>query len=318
MDCSLEINNLTKSLNKSNIIRELNLSISKGKKVALLGLNGAGKSSFIRLLTGESKPDNGEIIYRSYDASFNSGSSKSLLPNELYFKKHLGYQADTMLAIAGMTGGEYLTLCGQFKQLSSKQIERELKALCQKWQIDALLVQKMSKLSKGNLQRLAIAQVFITEPKWLFFDEPCQSLDPLEQDRFNQNIKSLEDIELCIFSTHNVEHALEVADDIVVFHQSQIAYHFKKENRKKYLLVTKKVSAKLSDLENSNESEFEIKKTHQGLFQINALNLKKSDDLIEKIGKENIEFCLPEFEAVMPLFRMLASGEIDLCELNNG
>ena len=315
MDCCLEINKLTKSLNKTNIIRELNLSLSKGKKVALLGLNGAGKSSFIRLLTGESKPDNGEIIYRSFDADSDEGSPRDIFPNDLYFKKHLGYQADTMLAIAGMTGGEYLTFCGQLKQLSSKQIDRKLKALCQKWQIESLLNQKMSKLSKGNLQKLSIVQTFIAEPKWLFFDEPCQSLDPLEQDRFNQNIRSLEDFELCIFSTHNVEHALEVADDIVVFHQSQVAYHFKKEDQQKYLLVAKKTTSKLSELK--NESEFEIKKTHHGFVQIKVLNQNKLDDFIDKFGKENIEFCLPESDSVMPLFRLLASGEVDLCGLNN-
>ena len=71
MDPCLEINNLAKTLSKNKAsatnqsINDLNLSIVKGKKVALLGLNGAGKSSFIRLLVGESKFDNGEINYRS-------------------------------------------------------------------------------------------------------------------------------------------------------------------------------------------------------------------------------------------------------------
>ena len=305
MDLGLEINNLTKKLSKNKIISVANLSISKGKKVALLGLNGAGKSSFIRLLVGESKLDSGEINYRAIGFDH----SQTLHPQVLSFKKRLGYQADTMLAITGMTGGEYLNLCGRFKQLSSKQIEGKLKWLCQLWQIDELLNQKMSELSKGNLQKLAIAQAFIVEAKWLFFDEPCQSLDPLEQDRFNQNIKNLVNIELCIFSTHNVEHALEVADDIVVFHQCKIAYHFKSENQQDYLLVCKKNKLKMQEL--ANELNLTIVKIAENLYQLPSINTDQAEKFTTSIGQDKIEFCLPESQAVMPLFRLLASGELD-------
>lgn len=303
---SLQIIKLTKALNDKFVIGELSLTLSKNKRVALLGLNGAGKSSFIRLLVGESKPDGGEILF--------SNNLKTWHPQDLAFKKLLGYQADTMLSITEMTGREYLNLCGNLKELSSTENRASLERVVQQWNIGALLDQKMANLSKGNLQKLSIAQVFMADPKWLFFDEPCQSLDPLEQDRFNQNIKNLNDIELCLFSTHNVNHALEVADEIILFHQARIGYYFKSRRQNDYLLVCTK-----SDPEFFPELKLlalklniEINRYSEQLYQVRGLNSEQLEQFEQCLQKTQypIDFCLQESQAVMPLFRLFASGEI--------
>jgi len=305
METCLEIKKLTKKLGKNKAISDLNLSISRGKKVALLGLNGAGKSSFIRLLVGESQPDSGDIIYVDPETN-----DQNLRSQEIRFKKLLGYQADTMLSITAMTGEEYLNLCGQLKGLSSKLMKGKLKKISQQWQIENLLKLSMAELSKGNLQKLAIAQAFINDPKWLFFDEPCQSLDPLEQDRFNQNIKSLSEIELCVFSTHNVEHALEMANDIVIFHQCKIAYHFRSENKQSYLVICKDVNSILPAL--ADELDIKIIEITDKTFQLPSANIDQIEKLKNRLDKAAIKLFLPEEQAVMPLFRLLASGEVSL------
>ena len=308
----LEIKSLDKSLGESAAISQLNLSISKGKKIALLGLNGAGKSSFIRLLVGESKPDSGQIIYKID----NQNNTSNIPPQDLLFKKSLGYQSDTMLAISEMTGREYLSLCGRFKGLASKIIEQQIEVISSQWVIEDLLEQPMTALSKGNLQKLAIAQVFIADPDWLFFDEPCQSLDPLEQDRFNQNIKNLNDIRLCIFSTHNVSHALEVADEIILFHQAKIAYRFQIRRQQcqqesDYLLVSKEGNTDLCEF--AFEFDLSMKRIGEHVYQIKCSRLEPLEQLKNRLQQAqlSIEFCLAEEQAVMPLFRLLASGEIN-------
>lgn len=310
----LEITNLDKLLGAHAAISLLNLNLSRGKKIALLGLNGAGKSSFIRLLVGESKPDSGQINYKI--------DSPSLSPQDLRFKRFLGYQSDTMLAISEMTGREYLSLCGSFKRLARKAITKQISLISRQWAIEDLLEQPMSALSKGNLQKLAIAQAFIGEPKWLFFDEPCQSLDPLEQDRFNHNIKYLDDIQLCIFSTHNVNHALEVADEVILFHQAKIVYHFKIQSAENqgnedcpqndYLLVCK--NANINVCEYAAELDLSVQRIGQQVYQIQKTNTLSIELLKKNLQKASvaIEFCLVEAQAVMPLFRLLASGEINL------
>jgi len=327
--CCLEIKNLDKLLGNRAAISQLNLSISKGKKIALLGLNGAGKSSFIRLLVGESKPDDGQINYKIDQPEIkhkNRISGLEVGPQDLLFKQSLGYQSDTMLAIGEMTGREYLNLCGSFKKLKHKIINKQIDLISLKWSIANLLEQPMSTLSKGNLQKLAIAQAFIGEPKWLFFDEPCQSLDPLEQDRFNQNIKDLNDIQLCIFSTHNVSHALEVADEVILFHQAKIVYHFKiqseanqvseKHPQYSYLMVCKNPSINICEF--SAELDLSIQRIGQQVYQIQTTKTQSIEQLKKNLQQESvvIEFCLDEAQAVMPLFRLLASGEINFDQHN--
>ena len=309
----LEIDNLGKVLGDHTAINQLNLNLSKGKKIALLGLNGAGKSSFIRLLVGESKPDSGQITFKI--------DKLHLSPQELQFKRLLGYQSDTMLAISEMTGREYLTLCGSFKRLDRKVINKQIDQISSQWAIADLLEQPMTTLSKGNLQKLVIAQVFMGDPKWFFFDEPCQSLDPLEQDRFNQNIKLLDEFQLCIFSTHNVSHALEVADEIILFHQAKIVYHFKiqtEEHQKRkeslpsnYLLVCKNTSVNVCEF--AVELDLSMQRIGQQAYQIKTTNRQSIEQLKNKLqqAKVAVEFCLAEAQAVMPLFRLLGSGEIN-------
>ena len=302
----LEIKDLQKHLGEKGAIKGLNLALTRGKKVALLGLNGAGKSSFIRLLVGESKPDIGEIVY----LTVNPDRYQNIHPRDPAFKRLLGYQSDTMLAITEMTGREYLSLCGHLKGLSSISIKAKLESIIKRWEIENLLEQKMSALSKGNLQKLAIAQVFMANAKFLFFDEPCQSLDPLEQDRFNQNIKKLSDIDLCVFSTHNVNHALEVADEIILFHQFKTVYHFDCHRQHDYLLVCKTPNSDLCLF--ATEFELKMGKLCEQVYQIHTSKPERLEQLKKRLkqAQQPIEFCLPEKQAVMPLFRLLASGEI--------
>lgn len=314
----LEIKNLDKSLGEHASICDLSLNISRGKKVALLGLNGAGKSSFIRLLVGESKTDSGKILYKTEGQN----QTLELSPQDLLFKKSLGYQSDTMLAISEMTARQYLNLCGHIKGLNTKAAKKQIVLISSQWVIEKLLDQKMSLLSKGNLQKLAIAQAFIGDPQWLFFDEPCQSLDPLEQERFNRNIKNLKDHHLCLFSTHNVSHALEVADEILLFHRSMIAYRFDlqhKENRAQhdYLLVCKDTSTDICKFAAS--LDLTVNRVCGQLYQIRGAERKSLEALKVRLkdAKHMIEFCLPEQQAVMPLFRLLASGEIEFDQQTN-
>jgi len=302
----LEISHLNKRLGQQLTINQLNLSLTRGKKIALLGLNGAGKSSFIRLLVGESLPDSGRINYQI--------SGQVLLPTQVAFKQILGYQSDTMLALSDMTGRDYLNLCGSLKGLPAKDLSDQLEQVSTQWEIKGLLDRPMSFLSKGNLQKLAIAQAFIANPKILFFDEPCQSLDPLEQDRFNQNIKSLDNIELCVFSTHNVNHALDVADEIILFHQSKIAYHFKGEIESHYILMSKDKPSKLKLI--FEQDNFSVTPVGEFVYSIKSDSKTKLKTLNENLKQASVEFFLPERQAVIPLFRLLASGELNL-EVND-
>jgi len=310
----LQVQQVSRRFSAEKSLGEINLALNSGTKIALLGVNGAGKSSFIRLLVGEDAADTGSILYCDQ-----TDQNVTISPNEIAFKANLGYQPDTMLAIDKMTGAHYLQLCGLLKNLSNDQICESVEALNKSWSIEPLLDKPMSELSKGNLQKLAIAQVFLNEPDFLFFDEPCQSLDPLEQENFNHLIEQLTGFELCMFSTHNVEHALELADEILLFHQSKIAYHFKlpavsKSGVQDVVLICLQGDVCFEDW--LREQCAEAAKLSEQVFKLPTMSdarLKTIQKALEQAPRE-VNVCLPEKEALLPLFRMLASGEIeDLC-----
>ena len=324
---SLHIRQLVKRLSGEKSIGEINLSLRRGKKIALLGVNGAGKSSFIRLLVGEDLADTGSIKYQNSYISADSSDSTidpkiasdpqtQLAPQTQAVKNSLGYQADTMLAIENLSGVDYLNWCGLMKQLTADQISHQIDSLNKIWPINHLLDQTMGELSKGNLQKLAIAQVFLNKPQYLIFDEPCQSLDPLEQEKFNLLIENLIDFELCIFSTHNVKHATELADEILLFHESKVAYHFdllgqKKNLAKNYLLVCRQSNESLQKW--MNDQSCNIIEISTQVFKVTQLTNAEHSELKNELAtrSDKFDFFLPEEEALLPLFRMLASGEIN-------
>jgi ABC-2 type transport system ATP-binding protein len=315
-DISLSISSLSSQISPKKLLKIDNISIESGRRVALLGLNGAGKSSLIRLLVGETLANLGSIEYRHPE-----NPRKTLTPSLTLFKARLGYQSDTMLAIAELSGSQYLELIGASKGLTSSEIKQGIEETSEKWHLEELLNAKMSQLSKGNLQKLAIAQVFLCNPHWLIFDEPCQSLDPMEQERFNQNIQSLVNFQLCIFSTHNVQHALDVAQDILLIHQYKVLFHFDFTRELSYLLVIKQADdEKLGFMFGSkdaavsnNEHSFCVAKpispqiTHLLFHDNNGL-----DEFLKTLEQQQLDvhFCLSERSAVLPLFRLMASGEI--------
>jgi len=317
IETSLQIRQLVKRLSREKSVGEINLTLRRGKKVALLGVNGAGKSSFIRLLVGEELPDIGSIFYQASPSSQASTATQNNLPPQAKaFKKYLGYQADTMLAIENLNAGDYLSLCGQMKHLTADQINHQIDLLNKVWSIEHLLDIKMAELSKGNLQKLAIAQVFLNSPRYLIFDEPCQSLDPLEQEKFGQLLENLSEFELCIFSTHNVKHATELADEILLFHESKIAYHFdllaqKKHTTRTHLLVCRQPNDLLEKWLDSQSRDL-VRISHQ-VFKFKNLDEDNLSKYKNELSEKSVafDFFLPEEEALLPLFRMLASSELD-------
>jgi ABC-type multidrug transport system ATPase subunit len=310
---SLQVKNLTKRLNAEFIIKSLNLNIFSGKRIALLGLNGAGKSSLIKLLVGEYAAEQGDIQY--YPIS--NTSQAPLSPSSIAFKKLMGYQADTQLSIAEMDGQTYLKLCALSKGLSEKEAVQAIAKSEAVWPVKTLLKRPMKDLSKGNLQKLAIAQALLNSPEFLFFDEPCQSLDPLEQDNFNRLLANLNDFSFCLFSTHNVNHAVTVADEIILFHQSKIIHQLSLKKNHHYLLVSLTQSNKIIEI--AKNYSIEIEAISGQIIQIRTPPKKRIENFEKELIEREIdyEFCMPELQSLVPLFRLLGSGELSFSAESN-
>ena len=157
-----------------NDLKDINININKGEVVALIGDNGAGKSTFIKLLTGQLRPSIGAVEVLGINAARD--------PQKL--KANIGIVPESESPPSYLTPGEFLQFVGKLRGID------DLDSKVKHW-MDWFGLQEKSDtmckdLSKGQRQKVMLASAFIHEPKLLFLDEPFANLDPIYQRKCRQ------------------------------------------------------------------------------------------------------------------------------------
>ncbi|WP_368490579.1 ABC transporter ATP-binding protein [Clostridium sp. BJN0013] len=174
----LEIKNLKKNIGKNNIIKKINLNIDEGEILGLLGKNGAGKTTIIRMIVGLIKPTQGMISIMGYNV-------QNDIENAL---KYVGSIVENPDLYDYMTGKENLIqISRMYKNIAKDQIERIINITGLKNHIN----KKVKKYSLGMKQRLGLAQALLSNPKLLILDEPTNGLDPIGIMQFRDAIKKI-------------------------------------------------------------------------------------------------------------------------------
>jgi ABC-type multidrug transport system ATPase subunit len=196
---TIELINITKTYKKNRGVRNIHIQMNAGKIIALVGANGAGKSTIIKLLTGQLVQNEGEI----------KGFSKEALrymPDDLNFP-------DTL------TAAEILELLSYLKNVSSLKISKLLEqvGLADKGHL------RVSEYSKGMRQRLNLAQSLIGNGDLYILDEPTNGLDPFWIATLkNMLIAEKEKGTHVLFSTHLLSLAEEIADQVIMLHEGEV------------------------------------------------------------------------------------------------
>tara|TARA_B110000858_G_scaffold60107_1_gene69974 strand:- start:658 stop:1341 length:684 start_codon:yes stop_codon:yes gene_type:complete len=157
---------------KTNVLSDVNLSVQKGDRIAIIGSSGSGKSTLLHLLGGLDKPTSGSIKVHGQDINKLSVKTLSQLRNQslgfVYQFHHLlpEFSAVENVAIPLIIGGE-----------KPKQAEQQAEDLLIKVGLSHRLAHKPSELSGGERQRAALARALITQPDCLLADEPTGNLD---------------------------------------------------------------------------------------------------------------------------------------------
>ena len=173
--------NLSFSLDGHNLISDINFKINKEKDLLITGPSGIGKTTLLSILSGLQKPTNGNVIY-------NDINLYNLAENKIdYFRgKQLGIVFQNFNLINTFTINQNLQLANT--NLDSKDNDHLYELLERVGLADKSHV-KVSKLSTGEKQRVAVARAFIGKPKWIFCDEPTSSLDDKNTDIITNLIK---------------------------------------------------------------------------------------------------------------------------------
>lgn len=209
MEDVIKMNNIKKSFGNVNALREVSCSVGKGEIFGLLGPSGAGKTTIIKILTGQILPTEGEA------ALF--GTDTRNLTEEIYGK--IGMVLDNSGLYTRLTCYDNLKLFTELYRLDKAEISEVLA----KVQLKEATNQTVSKLSKGMTQRLVLARAIIHHPKLLFLDEPTSGLDPATMLAIHKIIIELKKNGTTIFlTTHNMEEAYKLCDNIALLNEGKI------------------------------------------------------------------------------------------------
>ena len=200
---NLSVEYINYSISKKEILKDISFQLNKGDVLAVLGHNGAGKTSLFEILTDIVRPDSGKIFYDK-DKSFSAlkGKIGVLWDNISLFSllkvKEVIRYVSSMYRIKDVS-------IDAFNYLELKSIENSL----------------MSKLSKGEKRKVEIFLSTIHDPDMLILDEPTSSLDPLIRDVVWENIILQKDRTI-LFSTHQWEEAFKFASKIIFLYRGKI------------------------------------------------------------------------------------------------
>ena len=209
---AIETRNLTRRFGSLIAVGGLNLTIAEGECFALLGVNGAGKTTAIRMLCGLLPPTGGEAYLMGRNIATESAAAKSLLnisPQETAVAPNLTVK-ENLEFIAGIYG------------MSSAAARRAAEDMLTRLSLEEVAGRRAGKLSGGWQRRLSIAMALITDPEILFLDEPTLGLGVLARRGLWQVIEGLKGRTTLVLTTHYLEEARYLADRIGIMSKGKL------------------------------------------------------------------------------------------------
>jgi ABC-2 type transport system ATP-binding protein len=209
MSVILDIKGLGKSFGRRRVFSGLTLSLEAGKVYGLLGRNGEGKTTLIRILMGVIPADGGEIFYKSQKISFDSA----------FHKKEIGYIPEDSFFFGGMKVGELLDFNAPFYPSWDGRRAAEL---LRRFSLDPRA--RIRTLSRGMKLKLEMAVALAAKPELLILDDPTSGLDvPTRYDFLEDTVRELADAGTTLFfSTHLVHELERIVEHVFILHGGRI------------------------------------------------------------------------------------------------
>ena len=203
--------NLSKKYGKTLVVDDLNLSISSGEIVGFLGLNGAEKTTTMRMLLGLIKPTSGECYIQ--------GNKMDQYNVEAL--NEIGYIIETPYSYPELTVQENLEIVSTLRGIRNKDV---IDWVIEKLKLDQYKDKQVKHLSLGNIARLGIAKAIIHKPEILILDEPTNGLDPFGVIEVRELLKELANNlgTTVLISSHKLEEISKVATRIVIIHVGRL------------------------------------------------------------------------------------------------
>lgn len=272
----LELKDIYKSFSNTEVLHGVSFSINQGRALGFLGRNGAGKTTAIRILMGLFPANSGEILldgkaFKAYDHSI------GYLPEErgMYPKQKVF---------------EQLIYFGSLRGLNKNAAKESSLYWLEKLGVMEYKEKKLETLSKGNQQKVQIAQTLLGEPDIIVLDEPFSGLDPVNSQILKDIISELIKKEkLVIFSSHQMSYVEEFCEEIALIDQGKIVLTGNLNE------IKKDYGQNRITLSSVNLDPIELKAAiYNEIDNINILETKKDYLIIELVGGNTKEKLLED------------------------
>jgi ABC-2 type transport system ATP-binding protein len=209
---AIEARGLTRRFGPHLALDGLDLQIRAHETFGLLGANGAGKTTFIRLVTGFLLPSAGSVRV--------DGVSPTAHPARV--QQRLGFVTETSRLYPELRVLGFLRFCGGARGLAGPPLEAALERVIERFQLSPVTSRLVGNLSKGYQQRVSLAQAFIHDPPLVIVDEPTGGLDPLQQREVQQMLRGLSGERTILLCTHDLLEAEALASRVGVLHAGRL------------------------------------------------------------------------------------------------
>ena len=209
---AIEVRNIIKKYDDVEAVNNVSFFLEEGTLFGLLGVNGAGKTTVIKMLASLIKPTSGEILIFEKNITHNASFAKQILnisPQETAVAQNLTVY-ENLEFIAGIYG------------LKKSEIKEKVNKIIDEFSLNEVKNKRAGKLSGGWMRRLSIAMGLISDPKILLLDEPTLGLDVLARRELWNIIKSLKGKITIILTTHYLEETDPLCDKIAIMNKGKI------------------------------------------------------------------------------------------------
>ena len=228
MKSIIEIFNLSKNFDNKNILKKINLKITKGESLVIIGKSGSGKSLLMKCVLGILKPSQGEILIKNKNFFSIKRDEQDLILKSIGVTFQGNALFDSMRIWENISFKLSQNNFFKFSQLKEK-VEFSLN---QVGLSNSIMYQFPSQLSGGMQKRVAIARAIIDEPEILIFDEPTSGLDPVTGNKINSliidNVKRLGSTSITI--THDLSSLNKIANKVAMINEGKIIWHGEKKD----------------------------------------------------------------------------------------
>jgi len=209
---AIQTRNLTKKYGNLTVVDDVSFSVAEGELFSVLGLNGAGKTTIIKMLSCLIEPTGGDAIVLG----------NSILKNPYKIKQDINVSPQETAIAPNLSVYENIEMIAGIYDFGKTEIAEKTEAIIKRLKLEEVKNKKAKKLSGGMQRRLSIAMALITEPKVIFLDEPTLGLDVLARRELWSIIKAMKGKTTIILTTHYMEESEALSDRVAVIIKGKV------------------------------------------------------------------------------------------------